>query len=54
MAALFKYQALTFLGVSVGMLVYGLLLGLQTRRRVGVAAALQVGGAVVPAILYLV
>ncbi len=52
-AALFKYQALTFLGVSLGMLLYGLLLGMQTRQRVVIAIVLQVAGALLPPILYL-
>jgi hypothetical protein len=53
-ATLFKYQALTFLGVSLGMLVYGWWLGTQTRRWVVVALGLQVVGALIPAIVYLV
>jgi hypothetical protein len=53
-AALFKYQALTFLGVSLGMLLYGWWFGLQTRRRLALAFGLQVAGALLPAIAYLV
>jgi hypothetical protein len=54
-AALFKYQALTFLGVSAGMLFYGRWLGQQqTRRQVAITMGLEVLGALLPAIFYLV
>jgi hypothetical protein len=52
-AALFKYQGLTFLGVSVGMLVWSYLVGkLSPMRLVGFAIC-QIIGATVPAALYL-
>ncbi len=53
-AALFKYQALTFLGVSLGMLAYGGLISRESRKNAGLAAALQVVGALLPIVLYLV
>jgi hypothetical protein len=53
-AALFKYQALTFLGVSLGMLLYGLANRQQTRRWVLTAMGLQIAGAMLPAVIYLI
>ncbi|HEX7598240.1 MAG TPA: hypothetical protein VF518_08500, partial [Polyangia bacterium] len=52
-ATLFKYQGLTFLGVSVGMLAWAVFLGRLQRSRAVVSAALQVGGSLIPALLYL-
>jgi hypothetical protein len=53
-AALFKYQALTFLGVSLGMLFYGGLISRESRKDVAPAIALQLVGAVLPAAAYLI
>lgn len=52
-AALFKYQGLTFLGVSVGVLLWSYLIGkLAPMRLVGLVGC-QLVGAVVPIALYL-
>jgi hypothetical protein len=52
-AALFKYQALTFLAVSLGMLLYGAAVSRDSRRSAILAAGLQLGGALLPALGYL-
>jgi hypothetical protein len=52
-SALFKYQGLTFLGVSVGMLGWALFLGRISRMRALGAAVVQGLGALLPAALYL-
>jgi hypothetical protein len=52
-AALFKYQGLTFLGVSAGMLAWPALLGRLRWSRAAVLAACQVAGSLVPAAAYL-
>jgi hypothetical protein len=53
LSALFKYQGLTFLGVSVGMLLWARLLGRLAWSRVFVLTGAQLAGAVVPAAVYL-
>ena len=52
-SALFKYQGLTLLGASIGMLMWSLLLGQTSRPRAATAALCQVVGALLPAVLYL-
>jgi hypothetical protein len=47
-AALFKYQALSFLAVSLGMLLYGAAVSRDSRRGAALAAGLQLGGALLP------
>ena len=50
---LFKYQGLTFLGVSVGMLVWARFLGRVSWMRLLALSACQLAGAILPAALYL-
>ena len=52
-SALFKYQGLTFLGASAGMLIWSLLLGRTSRSRAVMAALCHGIGALLPAALYL-
>jgi hypothetical protein len=52
-SALFKYQGLTFLGASVGMLVWSSINGRASWRRTAAMGVCQVAGALVPAALYL-
>ncbi|MBN2576555.1 MAG: hypothetical protein JXP73_18470 [Deltaproteobacteria bacterium] len=51
--ALFKYQGLTFLGVSIGMLGWWVFLGRASWSRAAILALLQTVAALVPAALYL-
>ncbi len=53
-SALFKYQGLTFLGVSVGMLAWARMAGRMTSARLVALAACQLVGAALPGCLYLV
>jgi hypothetical protein len=53
LSALFKYQGLTFLAASVGMLVWSLILGRRSRAQAALAALCQVVGALLPPALYL-
>ncbi len=53
LAALCKYQGLTLLGASVGVLLWELLLGQCSRGQVALLAACQIAGAGLPAALYL-
>jgi hypothetical protein len=52
-SALFKYQGLTFLGASIGMLSWWLILGRASWSRSVTMALCQVAGALVPPTLYL-
>ena len=52
-SALFKYQGLTFLGASVGMQIWSLLLGRTSRSRVAMVALCHGVGALLPPALYL-
>jgi hypothetical protein len=52
-SALFKYQGITFLGASIGLLLWWVALGRMSRSRAGLAAACQLAGAVLPPVLYL-
>jgi hypothetical protein len=52
-SALFKYQGLTFLGASIGTLVWWSLLGRASLARTAGLAACHVAGALLPAGLYL-
>ena len=52
-SALFKYQGLTFLGASIGMLVWWVILGRASAAWAVVMALGQVAGALVPPALYL-
>jgi hypothetical protein len=52
-SALWKYQGLTFLGASMGMLVWWSILGRAPWSRAASMAASQVAGALVPPALYL-
>ena len=52
-SALFKYQGLTFLGASIGMLGWSAINGRASWRRAAAMAGCQVIGALVPAALYL-
>ena len=52
-SALFKYQGLTFLGASIGMLGWSAIIGRASWRRAAAMAGCQVIGALVPAALYL-
>lgn len=52
-SALFKYQGLTFLGVSVGAMAWSAWYGRMTWRRALVLLAVHIVGALVPAALYL-
>ncbi|HXU00561.1 MAG TPA: hypothetical protein VN903_06190 [Polyangia bacterium] len=52
-SALFKYQGLTFLGASVGMLAWGVLVGRGSRAWAVSRAVCHVAGALAPAALYL-
>ena len=52
-SALFKYQGLTFLGASIGMLIWWAILGRASWSWVAARAACQVAGAVLPPALYL-
>jgi len=52
-SALFKYQGLTFLGVSVGMQLWSLLLGRTSRSRAAASALCHGFGALLPPALYL-
>ncbi len=52
-SALFKYQGLTFLGVSIGMVVWWVVLGRASRSRAAAMALCHVAGALVPPGLYL-
>jgi hypothetical protein len=52
-SALFKYQGLTFLGVSAGMLLWARLAGRMTTARLAALAMSHLGGAALPACLYL-
>ena len=53
MSALFKYQGLTFLGVSVGLLFWSAILGRASWSWAAARAIGQVVGALLPAALYL-
>ena len=53
MCALFKYQGVTFLGASIGMLVWWVILGRASWVWAAPRALCQVAGALVPATLYL-
>jgi hypothetical protein len=53
LSALFKYQGLTFLGVSVGLLLWSAVIGRTRAARAFALAACQVLGAFLPAALYL-
>lgn len=52
-SALFKYQGLTFLGVSAGMVAWARLAGRMTSARAVAFAACQLAGAALPGCLYL-
>ena len=52
-SALFKYQALTFLGASIGALCWWSLLGRASRSRTAAMALCQMGGVLVPPAIYL-
>jgi hypothetical protein len=52
-SALFKYQGLTFLGVSVGLLAWWVILGRASRSWAATRALCHVVGALVPPALYL-
>jgi hypothetical protein len=52
-SALFKYQGLTFLGVSIGMSIWGALLGRASLAAVAARAGCQLAGALAPPALYL-
>jgi len=52
-SALFKYQGVTFLGASIGMLVWWVILGRASWVWAAPRALCQVAGALVPATLYL-
>jgi len=53
-SALFKYQGLTFLGVSIGIQIWWSILGRASWSRTLAMALCQVAGALAPAALYLV
>ena len=52
-SALFKYQGLTFLGASVGLQIWSLLVGRTSRSRAAMAALCHGIGALLPPALYL-
>jgi len=52
-SALFKYQGVTFLGASIGLLIWSVALGRVSWSRAALGAAGQVAGALVPPALYL-
>ena len=52
-SALFKYQGLTFLGASTGLMIWWAILGRMSWRRVCAMALCQLAGAAAPIVLYL-
>jgi hypothetical protein len=52
-SALFKYQGVTFMGASLGLLIWWVVLGRMSWSRALLAAACQLAGALVPPALYL-
>ncbi len=52
-SALFKYQGLTFLGASIGMLIWWAILGRASWSWAAARAACQIAGALLPPALYL-
>jgi hypothetical protein len=52
-SALFKYQGITFLGASIGLLLWQVALGRASWSRAALAAVCQLAGALVPPALYL-
>ncbi len=52
-SAMFKYQGLTFLGASIGLLAWWALLGRVSRTRAATMALCQAAGTLVPPALYL-